>query len=70
MSMTRNGGKPIVRDTNYSPPQGPRKDGPMHVEPGFGTEGEFLNEMPGQEFTGSPGIGGTNHGNSGTQGRH
>lgn len=75
MAQTRDGGKPIVKPTSYSPPQGPRKimakgvaDG--HVEPRGGMGAESLREMPGREFTGGPGIGGTNMGNKGSQGRH
>lgn len=44
---TRDGGKPIVKDIDYSPPKGPS----------------------GQSRE-SPGLGGSNHGNCGTQGRH
>ena len=75
MSATRDGGKPNVKQMPYSPPQGPRKmmDKSVrsgHVEPGYGTKGESLGEMPGREMTGHPGIGGTNLGNKGSQGRH
>ena len=64
-----NGGQMPVTPIPYSPPQGPRF-GPMHLEPGGGTKGETLREMPGQEFTGRPGIGGTNYGCCGSQGKY
>jgi len=66
------GGVTQAKELPYSPPQGPRaqfKSGSGHPEPGYGTKGESLGEGY-EEFTGSPGIGGTNHGNSGSQGRH
>lgn len=44
MTCTRDGGKPVLKDLPYSPPQGPK----------------------GQSHEG-PGLGGSNHGNSGTQ---
>lgn len=74
MSLTRDGGKPNVKQMPYATPQGPRRqmaEGPRsgHVEPG-GANGETLSEMPGREFTGSPGIGGKNHGTCGTQGKY
>ena len=71
MAVTKGGGQPIKRDVmNYAQPQGPRFGGGMHTEPGGGTKGETLGEMPGQEFTGSPGLGGDNCGNCGTQGKY
>ena len=69
MSLTHGGGKPNVSSIPYSPPQGPRKDDPMHVEPRHGMAGESLSDMPGEEFTGRPGIGGTNHGNNPSRNR-
>lgn len=66
---TRDGGKPEKKPLAYSPPVGPRF-GPMHTEPRGGMAGETLREMPGQEFTGGPGLGGTNHGTCGSQGKH
>ncbi len=63
------GGVTEAKALPYSPPQGPRV-GPMHLEPRGGMAGETLREMPGQEFTGRPGLGGTNHGCCGTQGKY
>jgi len=65
------GGVTMAKELPYSPPQGPRaqfKSGSGHTEPRGGMAGESMGEGY-EEFTGSPGIGGTNHGNSGSQGR-
>lgn len=73
--QTTDGGKPYCNPEPYSPPVGPRemmreRPGVGHVEPRYGMAGESLGEMPGQEFTGSPGNHGKNHGNKGTQGSY
>lgn len=65
--QTEGGGKPVVKQMPYSPPQGP--SGQMREGPGlggdnYGTEqGGYCKDRP----SGSPGIGGTNHGNKGSQ---
>lgn len=72
--LTSGGGKPNVKSPNYHTPQGPINgtNGPGigDVEPRYGQAGERLHERGEREFTGSPGNHGTNHGNSGSQGKH
>jgi hypothetical protein len=67
---TRDGGKPNVGDLNYSPPQGPNSIG--HSGPGLGGDSYGVGNQPvcHDHEVGSPGIGGTNHGTCGSQGRH
>ena len=76
MALTRDGGKPNVKQLRYATPQGPigqQRNTPGisdDIEPRYGMGGEALHERGEREFTGSPGIGGTNHGNKGSQGQH
>jgi hypothetical protein len=63
------GGKLEKKELPYATPQGPTSQ--MHKGPGLG--GDTYNPaMPvcNDRETGSPGLGGSNHGNNGTQGRH
>lgn len=70
MAQTRDGGKPNTKELPYSPPQGPTDQ--MRQGPGLGgnnygpcgTQGEH--SLP-ASTSGSPGIGGKNHGNSPSQ---
>lgn len=65
---TRDGGKPNVKPTSYSPPKGPSGFG--HSGPGLGGDNHDCGMYGSNEhMSGSPGIGGTNHGNSGSQGK-
>lgn len=70
MAQTRDGGKPNVKSLPYSPPKGP--SGQMRNGVGLGgsvapcgTQGHY--STPSDGSSGRPGIGGSNHGNKGTQ---
>ncbi len=72
--MTHDGGKPEMRPVmNYQSPKGPT--GQMRSAVGLGgddcgksgTQGEAKSSP---SSSGSPGLGGTNHGCCGSQGRH
>ena len=65
-----NGGQMPVRDVrNYAAPQGPK--GIMQSGPGLhGSNSGNTRQPTGKSSSGSPGIGGTNHGCCGSQGRH
>jgi hypothetical protein len=69
MSCTHDGGKPNLYDLPYSPPQGPR--GQSHEGVGLGGDNYGVGNQPvcHDREVGSPGIGGSNHGNAPTQGR-
>ncbi len=61
MGMTRDGGKPNVKPTSYSPPQGPADQ--MHQGPGLGGDNHGTGQKGSSEhMTGRPGIGGKNYG--------
>lgn len=70
--MSREGGEVPVKDVrNYSPPQGPK--GIMNPQsPGLHGDNKGITNGPdsGGSHSGSPGLGGTNHGCCGTQGKH
>lgn len=74
MALTRDGGKPNMRELNYSPPQGPTTF--SHSGPGLANHDSIgRNGTQGKSGTpasssGSVGIGGENCGNCGTQGRY
>ena len=54
---THDGGKPNVKPTSYSPPQGPA--GQMHQGPGLGGDNHGHGQSGSSEhMSGSPGIGG------------
>lgn len=65
--LGNNGGKPIVKPLPYSPPVGPTGMG--HQGPGLGGDSYGNGQQPVcyERLSGSPGNGGTNHGNKGTQ---
>jgi hypothetical protein len=66
MSLTRDGGKPNVKALKYSTPQGP--SGQSHQGPGLGGDNHDTGQRGSSEhMSGSPGIGGTNKGNTGSQ---
>lgn len=66
---THGGGKPVKHDLDYATPQGPK--GQFHNSVGLGGANSGVTNQPTSKdgASGSPGIGGTNHG-CGTQGRH
>lgn len=70
MSNTRDGGKPNKQELSYSPPQGPKNQ--YHNSVGLGGDNYGVTNQPvcHDREVGSPGIGGSNHGNNGSQGRH
>lgn len=64
MSLTNNGGKPNVGTIEYCTPQGPKDQG--HNSVGLGGDNYGVQRQPvcHDHESGSPGIGGTNHGNN------
>lgn len=67
MAQTRDGGKPNVKQMPYATPQGPM--GQMHEGVGLGGQnyGNGQKKVARGGEGGSPGLHGTNRGNSGTQ---
>lgn len=67
MSQTRDGGKPTMKPLPYSPPKGPT--GQMRSAVGLGGDNYGNGQKPVCRETpsGGPGIGGSNHGNKGSQ---
>jgi hypothetical protein len=66
-SGTSDGGKPTPRPRPYSPPVGPTNMG--HKGSGLGGDNYGTSQQPvcRDRPVGSPGNGGTNHGNAGSQ---
>lgn len=64
MTCTHGGGKPYVNDLSYSTPRGPR--GQDHQGVGLGGDNYGVGNQPvcREREAGSPGLGGSNHGNS------
>lgn len=70
MSLTHGGGKPNVSDVmNYSTPKGPTSIGNNGVGLGGDNYGVQRQPVCHDRESGSPGIGGTNHGNNPSRNR-
>lgn len=69
MGVTNDGGKPIKHDLNYSPPQGPTNQHRNAVGLGGDNYGVSRQPVCNDHESGSPGIGGTNHGNNPSRNR-
>lgn len=69
MSLTHGGGKPYKHDLSYSPPQGPTAQHGNAVGLGGDNYGVTRQPVCHERESGSPGIGGTNHGNNPSRNR-
>jgi len=71
VARASNGGQMTPKDVmNYKPPQGPRNIMDPKSPGLHGRNDGNVNRPQGAQSSGSPGIGGTNHGCCGSQGRY